>query len=51
MSAATTVANCPTCYGHDCVQIDYQKAECLDCGEVFIHQAPELDEEVAHDVR
>lgn len=40
---------CPQCISRDTVQINDRQAECLVCGEVFIHYAPapELDEEAA----
>ena len=35
---------CPKCSGCDTIQINDQQAECLDCGQVFSHLAPELEE-------
>ena len=30
---------CPHCQSRDTLQVDAEKAECLDCGEVFAHPA------------
>jgi Zn ribbon nucleic-acid-binding protein len=32
-----TLPVCPECRSKDCIQLDEQKVQCVNCGHVFIH--------------